>query len=178
LSAAPKKDLARVFFALWPDAEVRGSLAALASSVQADCGGRATRADKIHLTLFFVGYVERSRLPDLRAAAAAVRSAPFELVVDRLGYFRRARIAWAGAACPPALDSLVVQLAEALAVRGIAGEDRPYVPHITLARDALRKPANPSIAPFVWRAHEFVLVQSGRGADGSSYEVLERWKLK
>jgi RNA 2',3'-cyclic 3'-phosphodiesterase len=178
LNSAAKKDVARLFFALWPSPEVRDVLAALARDVNTECGGRATRADKIHLTLFFVGDVELNRLPDLQPAAEAVRGEPFEFVVDRLGYFRRARIAWAGAACPPALASLVAQLTENLASRSFAGEDRPYVPHITLVREAPRKPARSSIDPVIWRVRDFVLVQSGRGPDGSSYEILERWKLK
>jgi RNA 2',3'-cyclic 3'-phosphodiesterase len=177
LTAIGKRDLARVFFALWPDSAVREALAALARDAQAECGGRATRADKIHLTLFFVGEVERHRLAVLRAAAAAARSASFELVIDRLGYFRRARIAWAGADCPPALASLVAQLAASLAAEGIEGEARPYVPHITLAREAARHATRTSFEPIIWRAQDFVLVESGRAAGGSSYEILERWRL-
>lgn len=173
---AAKKDVARVFFALWPDAEVRDALAALACGVQAECGGRATRADKIHLTLFFVGQVERSRLPGLQAAASTVRSVPFELVVDHLGYFRRARIAWAGATCPPALATSVASLTGKLVAEGIAAEDRPFVPHITLAREALRKPTNTLIEPVIWRVRDFVLVESQRGFDGA-YQVLQRWSL-
>jgi RNA 2',3'-cyclic 3'-phosphodiesterase len=178
LSPAQKKEVARVFFALWPSPEVRDALAALASDVQAECGGRATRSDNIHLTLFFVGDVETDRLDAVRAAAGAVRSAPVELVVDRLGYFRRARIAWAGAACPPALASLVAQLTDNLAAQGVEGEDRPFVPHITLVREAPRKPARTSVAPVIWRARDFALVQSRRGAPGSAYELLERWGLR
>jgi 2'-5' RNA ligase len=177
LRPGAKKDAARVFFALWPQAEVRDALAALGRGVQAECGGRATRSDKIHLTLFFVGGMERTRFPGLHAAASAVRSAPFELVVDRLGYFRRARIAWAGAACPPPLASLVAGLTEKLAAEGIEGEDRPFVPHITLAREAFRKPTSTSIEPVAWRVSDFVLVESRQGSDGS-YEILERGKLE
>ena len=178
MSSAAKKDLARLFFALWPSPEVRDALAALARDVKTECAGRATRPDKIHLTLFFVGDVEPGRLPDLQAAADAVRSESFELIFDRLGYFRRARIAWAGAACPPALASLVAQLTEELASHGFAGKDRPYVPHITLVREALRKPARSAIDPVIWSARDFALVRSGRGPDGSSYEILERWRLE
>jgi 2'-5' RNA ligase len=177
LRPAAKKDAARVFFALWPDAEVRDALSALAHGVRAECGGRATRADKIHLTLFFVGQIERSRLPGLHSAASTVRSTPFELVVDRLGYFRRARIAWAGAACPPALAALVAALTGKLAGEGIAAEDRPFVPHITLAREAPRKPTNTSIEPVAWLVRDFVLVESQRGSEGT-YQILERWQLE
>ena len=177
MSPVAKRDLARVFFALWPTAEVREALGALARDLQTECGGRATKAEKIHLTLFFVGEVERSRIAGLLAAAAAVRSASFELVIDRLGYFRRARIAWAGAACPPALASVVAQLTKNLAAEGIEGEDRPYVPHITLAREAARKPAGVPLDPVIWNAHDFVLVESTRAARASAYEILERWRI-
>lgn len=177
MSPAARKDFARVFFALWPCEEVRAALAALAREVQAECGGRATRPDTIHLTLFFVGAIERTRIAALQTIASTVSGAPFELVIDRLGYFRRARVAWAGAVCPPPLASLVVQLTEKLAAEGIAGEDRPYVPHITLSREAARKPACESIVPVIWRAHEFVLVESVTRAGGVSYEIIERWAL-
>jgi RNA 2',3'-cyclic 3'-phosphodiesterase len=178
LSPAAPKELARVFFALWPSAEVRDALAALAREVQAECGGRATRPDTIHLTLFFVGAIERTRMAALQTIANTVASAPFELVIDRLGYFRRARVAWAGAVCPPPLASLVVQLTAKLAAEGIGGEDRPYVPHITLSREAARKPARASIDPVIWRAHDFVLVESMSRAGGSFYEILQRWSLR
>lgn len=177
MTALASGDLARVFFALWPPPAVRESLAGIARDVRAACGGRATQREKIHLTLFFVGEVERIRIARLLAAAAAVRSASFELAIDRLGYFRRARIAWAGAACPPALASLVAQLTTNLAAEGIEGEDRPYVPHITLAREAPRKPARTSIDPVIWPASDFVLVESGRRAGGSAYEILEAFPL-
>jgi 2'-5' RNA ligase len=168
---------ARLFFALWPSAEVRDALAALAKDVRAHCGGRATRPEDIHLTLFFIGQVERSRFSDLQAAAAASGGARFELLLDRLGYFRRARVAWAGGACPAVLASLVAQLTRTLAARGFPGEERPYVPHITLAREAARTPAGIAFEPVIWRADAFVLVESVRGS-GSSYRILQRWELK
>ncbi len=147
------------------------------ATLQTECGGRATKAEKIHLTLFFVGEVERSRIAGLLAAAAAVRSASFELVIDRLGYFRRARIAWAGAACPPALASVVAQLTKSLAAEGIEGEDRPVCPaHHARARggpQARRRPLD----PVIWNAHDFVLVESTRAARASAYEILERWRI-
>jgi 2'-5' RNA ligase len=177
LSPAANSTVARVFFALWPESGVRDALAVLARDVRMECGGRATRPDTIHLTLFFVGEVERNRISDLQVAADAVRSAPFELVIDRLGYFRRARIAWAGAACPAALASLVTQLTGQLAVQGIESEDRPYVPHITLAREAVHKPTRTSFDPVIWRARDFVLVESVRAGSASAYEIVQRWGL-
>jgi 2'-5' RNA ligase len=168
-----------MFFALWPDAHVRAALAALAQRVQAECGGRATPSGKIHLTLFFVGSIERPRIGDLEDMAATVRGEAFELVLDRVGYFRHNRIAWAGAAaCPPGLAAIVAQLRERLARIGLRGEERPYVPHITLVRDALRKPSLKSAPAVAWRSRDFVLVESVTDAAASRYDVIARWALE
>ena len=168
----------RVFFALWPDDDVRDALSALARVAQAQCGGRATVREKIHLTLFFAGDVESSRIGVLEAAAGALRTAPFDLVLDCLAHWRHDHIVWAGAsACPAALASLAAGLKAALARAGVHGEERPYAPHITLVRNTVRAPAGLRFPPCAWRAREFVLVESVAIAGGVRYDVLARWPL-
>ena len=169
---------ARVFFALWPDEAVRASLARCARDAQAECGGRAIRAEKIHLTLFFIGAIARERLAALETLALAVRAASFELQVNVLGYWRHNQIVWAGAReCPAALTSLVTVLSAGLAGEGIRSEERPYVPHITLVRGATLARATRTAAPLTWRARDFVLVESVAARGGVSYEVRGRWPL-
>jgi RNA 2',3'-cyclic 3'-phosphodiesterase len=173
-----RADRVRVFFALWPAPAVRTALAAHAQKAQAECGGRAMRSENIHLTLFFVGSVERERIRELERAAGLVRGAAFSLVIDQLGYWRHNAIVWAGATeCPTALANLASDLRTALAGIGIEGEDRPYVPHITLVRDAQRRPASRTIDACVWDAHEYVLVESVQVAGGVRYEPFARWPL-
>jgi len=55
-------------------------------------------------------------------------------------------------------------------------EDRAYVPHITLLRDASRKPAANTLAPITWEAREFVLVESVMAA-AARYDIIRRWTL-
>lgn len=166
---------ARVFFALWPDDAVRAALSAAAVQAQAECEGRVTAAPKIHLTLFFVGGVERCELPALERCAESVAGVPFELAPDVLGYWRHNRIVWAGAReTPGALTALVADLTGALEAAGYRGEDRPYVPHVTLVRNARRAPAAVDLAAPRWRAREFVLAES----TGGRYDVLTRWPLR
>ena len=168
----------RVFFALWPDEDVRDALAALACAAQAQCGGRAMAREKVHLTLFFVGEIESTRIAELETVAASLRTERFALVLDRLGYWRHNHIVWAGAsACPPALASLAVDLKAALARVDIVGEDRLFAPHITLVRNAARAPATTAFAPCAWRAREFALVESRPVAGGVRYDVRARWPL-
>src|SRR5687768_16337284 len=148
---------ARLFFALWPDETVRAGLAKLAREARDECGGRAIPADKIHLTLFFIGHVEGTRIARFEAAAERVRGAAFELALDRIGYWRHNEIVWAGTTrVPGALVTLEASLRKALIAEGLPGDDRPYAPHVTLVRDAERKPAPREMAPLVWDAEEFV----------------------
>ena len=169
---------ARVFFALWPDASVRTALAALAQEAQAECGGRAMAAENVHVTLFFVGPVERARLAALERAAQRPRGRSFSLTLDRVGYWRHNRIVWAGATeFPAALATLAEDLRVALAREGVQGEERPYVPHVTLVRNAERKPGAPVIEPCVWSVDEFVLVESVSVPGGVRYQPLTRFAL-
>jgi 2'-5' RNA ligase len=168
----------RVFFALWPDLSVRSVLAQVAAEAQAECGGRATPLPKLHVTLFFVGDVERARIGALESCAGTVRAGSFELDMSVLGYWRHNRIVWAGARrSPAALGSLVAQLTANLALAGMAAEDRPYVPHVTLVRNARAATTHTRLNPPVWDVREFVLVESVRAASASRYDVLARWPL-
>jgi 2'-5' RNA ligase len=81
-------------------------------------GGRPVPAEKLHLTLAFLGEVDESRmalLPD----CARIGAAHFRLELDRVGSFRRARVAWAGASAPPrTLLGMQAMLAGASRPRG------------------------------------------------------------
>lgn len=172
MTAAPHR--ARVFFALWPDPSVRRALAQTAMQARTECGGRVVAPDKIHLTLVFVGVVERARIASLQSCAAALELKTFELKLSTLGYWRHNRIVWTGATtCPHELAAVVAALSRGLAGLGIRVEDRPYVPHVTLLRHARCAPQQSHMAPLRWRAQELVLAESVTGA--SRYEVLARW---
>ena len=178
MSGAAGGDRARLFFALWPDVTVRDSLAALAAAAQAECGGRMTARENIHLTLFFAGDIERGRIGVLEDAAASLSTVPFDLVLDRLGRWRHNNIVWAGAStCPTALAALAADLHGALERAGVQGDTRPYVPHITLVRNATRGPAAASLSPCAWGARELALVESVPAAGGVRYDVRARWPL-
>lgn len=168
----------RVFFALWPTAEAARDLHAVAAAAGRECGGRAMRRDTLHLTLAFVGEVADDRLPDLLAAAATVAGERFELVLDRLVWWRHNRILWAGCReTPDALAGLAGGLAAALRAAGFPIERRPFAAHLTLVRDCPGERLPGLAAPVGWPAAEFVLVRSRRSAEGSRYEILGRWPL-
>ena len=168
--------MARLFFALWPDAAARVELAALARDVAAHCGGRATPEAKIHLTLAFLGETPADRLPVALQAAGSVRGERFLARLDHAGSLSRSGVAWAGmSVVPPELEALAADLARGLRSAGFALEDRPFAAHVTLARRIRRRPAGAPIAPITWPAQDFALVESGRRT--GNYETRGSWEL-
>lgn len=177
-SIQPHESKQRVFFALWPTAEVRAALDALTRQ-HARHNGRAVAADNLHLTLVFVGGVTATQRICMEAAAARVVARPFTVTLDSLGYWPRPRALWAGAdAAPSALIDLVAQLNTALLPCGYQSEARPFQAHVTLVRKTQRPPDTRRIPPLVWQADDFCLVESMTGEQGSEYRVLARWPLR
>lgn len=159
----------RLFFALWPPADVRAALGALLPSVQ----GRRIPVDNLHITMAFLGQQPSERVPALRAIANTLYLADTTLIIDQLGYFSGKRIAWAGMRHPPAsLMATRRTLVDAIKQAGLAFDaSLAFRPHVTLAREA-SAPALTQIAPIRWQADRVVLVSSRPGAAGVVYTVM------
>jgi RNA 2',3'-cyclic 3'-phosphodiesterase len=134
----------RLFVALEIPAAVRDNLSAFLRELRelsarvADKRPRWVRPENLHLTLKFIGEADAAKLESIRAALAMVRSnAPVELRFRGLGFFpneKHARVFWVGLNPSPNLAALAGDIDVALATLGIARENRPFVPHLTLAR--------------------------------------------
>lgn len=181
-----KPATARVFFALWPSPALAVVLADLASAMASRFGGRPTRTDTVHLTLAFLGEVPESALPTLCAIAAGIKVPPFELLIDRLGYWPHHQLLWAGCSTSPAaLLDLVNGLQQNLGAAGFAPDraERRFTPHISLLRKVphISAPESddplPKIQPLPWRCSRWVLVRSHATAPGSNYEVMAEFLL-
>jgi 2'-5' RNA ligase len=168
--------MARLFFACWPAEDAARALARLGGELATRLDGRAVPAEKIHLTLAFLGELAPERVAAAIGVASALRGDPFTLVLDRLGAFRNARVAWAGAsAVDPGLVALQVLLEERLRAAGFAFEARPFKAHLTLARKVGRALREEAMPPVAWRVTDFALVRSESGT--GRYTTMERWAL-
>lgn len=178
VSPAEPEPRQRVFFALWPDAEVRAALAAV-SRQHARGNGRPVVPENLHITLAFVGGVTAAQRACMQAAAASVMAPRFAVTLDRLGFWPRPKILWAGAGVmPPGLTELVTALNSALIPCGYQPGTRPFQVHVTLARKARRPPEVKQIPAIAWPAVAFCLVESVTGEHGSEYRVMGRWPLR
>jgi 2'-5' RNA ligase len=148
-------------------------------------------ADRLHLTIRFIGEVEYADVPRIRAVLRSpVRVAPFELSIAGAGSFPRSgapRVLWAGVVQgAPALLAIERALTSRLAAAGIEPEPRPYRPHLTIAR--VREPATLRAATLLEGLSEIglgtahidaiTLFESRLSGKGSRYEPLERIQLE
>ncbi|NOT66909.1 MAG: RNA 2',3'-cyclic phosphodiesterase [Methylophilaceae bacterium] len=168
----------RVFFALWPQASVQQALHAQAMEYQAQCAARVMRADTLHMTLLFLGEIERAQLPQIMQNAGKLTMSAFEITLDKLAFWPHHRIAYATSQVEiMALDQLVMALRQALAAAGYALESREFVPHVTLLRHIGKNLGAQVIPPILWRVDSFVLVASVSTGQGVGYQMLAQWPL-
>ena len=169
----------RSFFALWPDPEVRAALAARAAQVAKFCAGRPPRIETLHLTLVFIGATPPPRVAALTELMAGIDLPRFTLRLDQLGWWRHNGVVWAGAQEPPEpLAVLQDALARGAGKLGFSLDVRPWVPHLTLARDATRGPPAAALPELRWDVGSFVLVASDLAADGPRYRILHERALR
>ncbi len=171
----------RLFVALRPPAPLRQRLIAAMGGIP---GARWQRDDQLHLTLRFIGEVDRHTGEDIAAALGAVHFPRFSLALDGIGQFdRKGRIdsLWAGVTPHDEVTRLHAKVTQALARVGIAPEQRAYLPHITIARFC--RAAAPTAVP-AGALHtdphempEFCLYESVLAQEGAAYMVVERYSL-
>ena len=106
---------------------------------------RAVAADKLHVTLKFLGETQESLVPEIsRVLEHAVSERPaFSVTLAGLGAFpspTRPNSIWAGLQNAQTLMDIAADLENTLARLGFAPEQRPFTPHLTLARVKARPP--------------------------------------
>lgn len=169
----------RLFFALWPDDGARQGLAAFGRACSDRCQGRLVPEQNLHVTLAFLGEVDTQRLDVLCEIGSALKSPSFSLVFDRVGFYRRSGIVYAGVSdVPAALVGLDAQARAALGAAGFRTEARRFVPHVTLIRAARMAPVpGARSARVMWQVRHIVLVESTRGTGGQVYRPVRRFML-
>lgn len=165
----------RLFIAIpFPDA-IKTALLSAQDQLRQQCKyANFSRPENLHLTLAFLG--ETNRLQEIKQAMHAVDAAPFSMTIGGFGHF--GDLYWAGIRRNPALESLALQLQNALRDRDFAIERRPFRPHITLARqvaaDAPPKCTVPSIS---MQADHMLLMKSERIGGKLTYTPVYKMHL-
>ncbi len=174
----------RLFVAIPPPLHIREQLLALMGGV---AGIRWQTDDQLHITVRFIGGVERHMANDIASALASIRHPPFELSLDGIGMFgRRGQpgVLWAGVAPHEPLKALHKKVDQACIRAGVGAEGRAYYPHITLARlkrfagsvaETIEKSGGLTSSPFT--VESFALYESTLTPEGAVYTMAERYSL-
>ncbi|MBL8842210.1 MAG: RNA 2',3'-cyclic phosphodiesterase [Planctomycetes bacterium] len=188
----------RCFLALELPEGVRDQLCAMvASAAASECGAAARFVDprQLHLTLLFAGAVEEATVAAWRAALSTTTLPTLRLQLGPAGVFPRRnwpRVFWIG--LRGEVDALVRwqrELAEQARALGVAFDEQPFVPHVTLARARVEAPAH-RLAALAARLEEiaaatpadpfeppsFTLFRSEPGPQGARHEALLRRAMR
>jgi RNA 2',3'-cyclic 3'-phosphodiesterase len=168
----------RLFFALWPDEEVRAQIHNFASSLSLP-NARLLPQHNTHVTLTFLGNVEPTTVTDLIDGAGEMAMQPFSLVLDGLAWWQKPKIAClTPSSYPEQLPALANQLHALSLSCGVPLQERAYQPHMTLARKVTSALPDISPQPISWNIKEFCLLESVAVDSGVKYQVKVSWPLK
>jgi 2'-5' RNA ligase len=174
----------RLFVAIRPPEAVRSQLLDLMEGVK---GARWQDEDHLHLTLRFIGEVDRHLAADIVAALGAIHHPRFDLALSGLGTFDRRDqpvTLWAGVTPHEPLKMLHKKVDQAVLRAGVEPDRRAYTPHVTLTRlsrstgpidGLMERSGGLSSAPFP--VDEFRLYESDLTPQGAIYSVVERYGL-
>jgi len=150
------------------------------------------RAENLHMTLKFLGHIPSETLARVEAglAEAVADQGPLTVAFVGLGAFpsaERPRVIWAGVAeGSDALVTLQSRVEAALAEKEIPREERPFHPHLTLARVREPRQARPLLSALMARekvlfGHQAVsaihLMSSDLHPQGARYTPLKAFPL-
>ena len=138
--SALQEDSARLFIAMELGREMRRELCRLQEAFKGKIQGNFTLPENLHLTLVFLGMTERRRI---REIASLMEQAAKGKKYDRarlagLGSFGQPQkaILWCGLDGLEQTGSLQRELCAVLRGAGFGFDEKPFKPHITLARNA------------------------------------------
>jgi 2'-5' RNA ligase len=194
----------RIFVGIDLDSEVRGRISRFLEGVQGFApDARWVRPESLHITLKFIGEQTSEQVEAIAERLRRIESGAFEIRAGGYGFFPTAkapRVFWIGIHAGAQLSALAESIDAAVAELGIPREDRPYSPHLTLARAGgrsgspkWRKGDDPSTVFAVLEtqfaamgehdfgkmsAGEFILYHSQPSPGGSRYTKLEQFPLR
>jgi 2'-5' RNA ligase len=176
----------RLFVAIEIPSNIRSAIAAFVQEFRLFAPqAKWVRVENMHITLKFLGETDASKLGAVQAALATIRSdRSVTLDFRGLGFFpneKRPRVFWIGMESSPNLKTIAADIDQSLHKLGFPLEDRPFTPHLTLARfntpglpprlaSATLENASRSFGTLETR--EFHLIESKLKSTGAEYTTL------
>lgn len=176
----------RLFVAIDLPPPVKAALSVLAPELPI---ARWVAPEEIHLTLRFIGEVDEQSFSAIKTSLSVITSPPFPLTLSGVGHFPprgRPSVLWVGMEPSERLLQLQREIELALTATGIPADERPFSPHITLARLKETPPAavnkfeirhgDLSFSPF--EVGEFILYSSILTKQGAVHHAEEAYRCR
>jgi len=175
----------RLFTAIEVPAEIANALASARGGI---FGARWTEPTDYHITLRFIGDVDRRVADDIAETLEWVRRAPFTIQFDGLHWFGgdRPRAIIARVKSTPELAELQAEQESRMRRLGLPPETRNFTPHVTLA--SLRGVSPLAVADYLgvrgaldapsFEAAQFVLYSARDSVGGGPYVVEVEYPLR
>lgn len=178
----------RLFVGIPLPAEVLDAIETFSLNLRAsDDGLRWSSRETWHITLQFLGETAAERYRCVIDQLASIRSPRVPVALHGAGIFDRAGVFWAGVSVSAKLQHLERLVVASTAKCGFPAEDRPYRPHVTLARakgdDRVRglrrllTRVKQDVEFPLFEAGEFLLYESFLGSGSARHEVRERFPM-
>ena len=174
----------QLFVAIRPPERIRALLLAAMGGIS---GARWQSDEQIHLTLRFIGEVDRHQAGDIHAALGAIHHPRFDIALGGIGMFDRRghpETVWAGVTPHERLKALHKKVDQALDRVGVEPDQRAYFPHITLARlkrssGSVRNLLEQSggLTSPAFSVDRFSLFESKLTPEGAVYTAIEDYPL-
>lgn len=179
----------RLFIGIPLSSDVIDALDRLSRTLRSPADGlRWSTPETWHITLQFLGETPAATCECIVAKLSEIRSPVVPIWLRGTGLFDRAGVFFADVSVSPECRTLQQQVVAATSQCGFTAEDRPYHPHVTLARAkpgdrgrSLRrlKDSVKSDLDFpAFTAREFLLYESLLGTRGARHEVRHRFRLE
>jgi 2'-5' RNA ligase len=174
----------RLFVGISPPQSVRDLLV---DAMDDSADFRWQQDEQLHLTLRFIGEVERPLAEDVANALAQVAAPRFELRIAGTGRFeqRSGGALWAAVEPKTAVAALAAKVERVCQSTGLEAERRAFHPHITLARWKGRRSRevhdwlelNRALASPAFPVDRFILFESRLSRHGAAYEEVASFAL-
>lgn len=182
---------ARLFVAiLFPETVREAIREATREARSHDRDVRWVPSEQIHLTLRFLGSVERGRIEGLKArlGEVAAESEGFLLTLSGTGAFprlSRPRVFWVGVRPTSGLGMLHGRVSAAVQSAGFEPEARPFRPHVTIGRVRRGREATRDLIDAVtsvtveqrFDVESIALVESTLGPAGARHDLAGAFRL-
>ena len=174
----------RLFVAIRPPEAIRDLLI---DAMDDSADFRWQSDEQLHLTLRFIGEVDRPIANDIADALTRINAETFDLRITGVGRFeqRSSGALWAGVEPKVPVAALAAKVERACQQVGLEPEHRAFHPHVTLARWKGRRSReaadfldrNQSLKSEPFAVTEFILFESQLSRHGAHYEPVASYPL-